>query len=346
MNEPMSIHDLTIIVRTCGERTFNLCKNICRDIVGDNNLATIDNIRPFSLALKKSYEKGLDFRNKWTLMVDADVILDKNSINSLIQLAEILNPFVCLHGFCLDKFFRKYRFVGCHLYPTYLLPIILKIFNSLDFTTAKRPETLVKRNMEKIGYPMLNSSIVIGIHDYEQYYRDIWCKGFYHSLKHSRKSIEITINKFGNQFIDQDYTVFFDGVKYALSQILKEDKMSIIHDKSQIENYSKNSILLNVLKEKETPDVYLITNNQMYIHHTISLFGKLSIGINSDKYKLVKTQYYNTFICKAPSLQKINHLWHNSRIVSIIMQYLFKLYAPLKCFITVPQKTILKTLKK
>jgi hypothetical protein len=51
--------------------------------------------------------------------------------------------------------------------------------------TEIRPEYATLQRMEKLGFPSRQIALVVGVHDYEQYYGDIYRKAFVHANKHA-----------------------------------------------------------------------------------------------------------------------------------------------------------------
>ena len=172
---------------------------------------------PFTLALQAAYEAGIAYNRPWTFCVDADVLLLPGSINKMLALAEKQKSNVCeIQGRVLDKFLGGPREAGNHLYRTSLLKIALE--NLPADRNVLRPETDTLTAMKSNGYPNVSVSLLVGVHDFEQYYRDIYRKCFVQAHKHLEYS-QIYLSYWPSMTIqDSDYEValnaYFDGVKY------------------------------------------------------------------------------------------------------------------------------------
>ena len=85
---------------------MQLCKQLIVDQgVSAENLAVVKEA-PFSAALKKSFELGMECGLKWTFCIDADVLLRPGAVETMVNLAEQEDEQVCeIQGFILDKFF-------------------------------------------------------------------------------------------------------------------------------------------------------------------------------------------------------------------------------------------------
>lgn len=182
----MKIDCITVVIRTVGERTTEAAVQIAQNIFEQENVNVVKNVTPFSEAIRKAYTIGVNARKKWTLILDADVLLNEESI---IKFVEDANQYSKLHSriFCFtcmldDKFLMKKRVVGGHLYRTKYLRIASRFISSGE--NDLRPETYIKRRMNAIGYGTLFGDNSVGLHDYFQSYKDIFRKGILHSKKH------------------------------------------------------------------------------------------------------------------------------------------------------------------
>ncbi len=172
--------NVTVVIRGVAERTEELCKQLLSNQIHSENIFLIHET-PFSKALKKTFEIGIREKRKWTLAVDADVLVRSNILNDFYERAEKSSSqtFV-LHTQMLDKFFGGYRAGGLKLYRTSLLPQALPIVPEV----ANRPEGFVAKSMHKQGFYLDITDLICGLHDFEQYYADIFRKGFTHGIKH------------------------------------------------------------------------------------------------------------------------------------------------------------------
>ena len=176
--------DITVIMRSVGERTEFHCKRILCEIFGKDNVFCVRNISPFSAALDKAYEIGIKANKKYTLMVDADVLLDKERtiefINTVDAIQNHEGPFFTTEVYVYDRFRRRPVLAGINLYLTELLN------NARVYTKngSIRPETTTIKGVANDGYHSIYVPMVIGIHDFFQYYRSIVKKAMVFSKKH------------------------------------------------------------------------------------------------------------------------------------------------------------------
>jgi len=180
-------NSVTVIVRSVGERTTRACLTRLNKIFGHKNIFHISET-PFSKAVKESFRLGIEQDRKWTLVIDADVLVRTNFAREIVAYADRLPPEVFLvQGLVLDKFLNVFRPAGNHLYRTSLLRHALHMIP--EEGTTLRPEYTTVQNMIKAGTTFVQTNYIAGLHDYEQEYADIAHKTFLHAHKH-QESLE------------------------------------------------------------------------------------------------------------------------------------------------------------
>ncbi|MBE2192953.1 MAG: hypothetical protein IAE83_02150 [Anaerolinea sp.] len=206
--------NVAVIIRSVGERTEALCRHLVEQQVPPEHVVVIHE-RPFSKAVQRSFEIGLDFGLDWTLCVDADVLLRGNGIRMLIEAASTLpESTFTFSGSVLDKLLGHIRPGGGHLYRTQHVQKALEFIGDSD--SQIRPEKYVKARMNDVGYAyVVNKQLTVGVHDFEQYYTDIYRKCFVHAHKHNYISKLPEMWKFLSKF-DDDYRIALKGWKAGI----------------------------------------------------------------------------------------------------------------------------------
>jgi hypothetical protein len=165
-----------------GERTEHACRELLLQQVENGNIFVANNA-PFSATLADSYRIGIERGRPWTLCIDADVLVTSGAVRRLVEAASRADATVCeIQGLVLDKFFGVRRPAGNHLYRTSLLPKALDLIPREG--TDIRPEHHTLNRMAAEGHPWNQTSLVVGVHDFEQSYRDIFRKCYVHARKH------------------------------------------------------------------------------------------------------------------------------------------------------------------
>ena len=171
-----------VVIRTAGERTFDLCKKQVLLQVAETDLHIVREY-PFEAALRRCYELGIKSGAQWMMTVDADVLLCDNAIAELLSEAiKLPESFFQIEGLVLDKLSGKHRKAGHRMYRIKYLQIALQNIppNRLEI----RPEATTLKKMAALGYPSMEINNVFGIHDYQQFYADIYRKSFVYASKH------------------------------------------------------------------------------------------------------------------------------------------------------------------
>ncbi len=209
------IDSVTVVIRAAGERTAELARLHAAAQVSQGHIVTVSNA-PFSATLADSYRAGIEGGRPWTLCIDADVLVSSGAVGALLDMATQVDTRVCtLHGRILDKLFGVPRQGGARLYRTSLLPMALARIPSEGKTI--RPESYVIKQMMREGHPWAVVPLVVGLHDFEQYYRDIFRKAYVHASKfHEHKESLIRYWK-RKAHEDADYQVALWGFEAGLT---------------------------------------------------------------------------------------------------------------------------------
>jgi len=252
------VSNATVVIRTVGERTTDLCHQILQEQVDKKNIFII-NLVPFSKAVRETFRIGLNNELPWTIAVDADVLVKNNGIKILLEEAEkYQDPFFKGNAKVVDKFLGSARFLPPHIYTTEFLNQALE---ALPVNYGLRPETEVCELMDKkLRTRHAYFSEVIAIHDYEQYFKDIYRKSFVFGYKHPKR-INHYITYWPSQIHkDKDFLVALAGLFKAL--------------------YSENEIQIDVRKlPMDYKEVDFLSN----------LEEKKDLSLNFNKYFIEKT---------------------------------------------------------
>ena len=174
--------NITVFIRSVGERTEQPCFNLLKNVFDEAQIVIVRET-PFSESIRQSFKIAIDRASPWTLCIDADVLVDIEQLPKLFQKAiQTGDNVLQIQGLIMDKFIPVIRPAGNHLYRTALLEKALEFIPAEG--TSLRPETYMLNEMSKQGYPWLQCDVLVGIHDFEQYYEDIYRKCFLQAHKH------------------------------------------------------------------------------------------------------------------------------------------------------------------
>lgn len=248
--------DVTVIVRSAGERTEKVCeKLILEQGIQEKDLAVVKEV-PFSKAMKVSFEHGIKKGKKWTFCIDADVLLRKGSIQKMTELAESQPERVCeIQGLVMDKFFSGPREAGNHLYRTSLLKEVIDRIP--EEGTDIRPETHALNRMKEDGYDWVSVPYIVGIHDDEQFNFDIYRKAFVHAVKHLNYADLLIPHWKKNSKSDQDFNValqaFSDSIRNS-DDVFINRSQNLYKDYFDQTGFDEKNVLNDIVYSTELID--------------------------------------------------------------------------------------------
>ncbi|MEM1326915.1 MAG: hypothetical protein AAGI23_13220 [Bacteroidota bacterium] len=178
--------NVTVIIRASGERTEQLCRLLVEQQVPKEQIFLI-HVKPFSRAVEETFRIGREGDKRWTLAVDADVLLARRAVEQLIAGAEALpasiqDKLYVYQGHISCHVFGKPRTAGLHLYQTKFLEQATTFIPTDPH--ARWPESTTYRSMNDLGYYHYVQPTIYALHDYEQYYKDIFRNGYFQAKKH------------------------------------------------------------------------------------------------------------------------------------------------------------------
>jgi hypothetical protein len=207
---------VTVVIRSAGERTLHLCHRLVCEQIPDDQVFLITEA-PFALAVRRTFEIGIEGGRKWTAAIDADVLVRSSAFHDLVELAEeTAEGLFGLQGRVWDKLYGGPRTGGIHLYRTALLRRALR-YADVD-RLDHRPERSVAREMEKAGFRYDEHELVVGLHDFEQAYRDYFRKGASHARKHQNRLWLFQPMWRRRSASDLDIRVVLAGMEFGIAQ--------------------------------------------------------------------------------------------------------------------------------
>jgi hypothetical protein len=207
------VRDVSVIIRSAGERTTGLCYELVSAQVPRENV-TVINEYPFRRAAERSYQLGIEIAKPWTLCLDADILLRKNAVQTLRNSALTTDGNVLyVQGSIFDKLFGRPRKAGPYFHRTSLLPKLLEYMPAEG--ESLRPDTDAAMRLAALGYRRLQQSLIIALHEFEQYYRDIYRKAFVHAHKHADQISRLEPFWERMAGVDPDYQVALWGLRDA-----------------------------------------------------------------------------------------------------------------------------------
>ncbi len=188
------------------ERTARLSERSLRRHT--DNVMVVENIAPLYMALLSAYRHGIDANKEWLILIGADTVLDYDQMQLFLNRLKYYKK----DAFCVSAYLQcKLRSVprtGAYAYRRELLETMLDAAKSC--THEMRPQGAMHIQMRMKGYLHIKSKMVVGIHDYEQYYYDIYRTAHLLAKKWSSQYITNCIT--GWPANDQDYRAAMMGI--------------------------------------------------------------------------------------------------------------------------------------
>ena len=167
---------------------------------------------------------------------------------------------------------------GVRLYRTSLFS------NAIECIPAdgayQRPETHVRDQMALLGYPSIYKRVTVGLHDFEQYYRDLYRKAFVHAHKHDRETryLEPLWQRLSDR--DPDYEVALCGIRDGRSfkgivpldvRCFPREISSVLH----VQGFQEKSPFVPSDAALWDTDTVILQYGQMRVSNESKPFGKL-----------------------------------------------------------------------
>lgn len=240
------LQDITVVIRSSNERTIQSCLGLVKRQIPENQVFEV-NERPFSKAVKKTFEIGIREGKKWTLAIDADILVKDHAISEMISsFSKLDNSYYVYQGYIFDKFYQKFRRGGPHLYRTSLLKKAINLIPKEG--TSLRPESATYLKMKELGYHYFYDTKWFGLHDFEQYYEDIYRKFFLHAKKHQHQAPSF-LETWKNEILEDKDVVYalkglsdgliFEGITYVDTDFFKKKSAHLIEQLNFVEKSNK-----------------------------------------------------------------------------------------------------------
>jgi hypothetical protein len=166
------VSDTLVCLRACGERTEELAERLLREQFAE--VQTL-RIRPFAEAVRECFRRAEGYQ--WLVTCDADVLIAPNCRAKVENIKGRMEGYWQAIGYVVDKLAGTTRLGGIRIYRASELPQMLpRIKDSI------RPEG----DLCAINTAWLRAPEVMGRHDFEQFYADLYRKGKQHAVKHPK----------------------------------------------------------------------------------------------------------------------------------------------------------------
>lgn len=176
--------NVTAVIRGFGERTKEMCHYLLTKELPRENIFVVHK-SPSTEGTRAVYNIGLEENRKWTLFIDADLLLLPGSVGYLYELAESQAiPAFGVKGTVKDRVFMEERGKGCGPIMYYTEAFNQALSFIPDPYERIRPDSYIISMMKKYhSYEWVRESQCLAFHDYEQFYFDLYKKMVVNSRK-------------------------------------------------------------------------------------------------------------------------------------------------------------------
>lgn len=173
---------LTVVIRAAGERTERACAQLFAEQLPEGRGPTVIHEKPFSRAVLRSFEIGIDAGRPWLIAVDADILPLPDTVERAREICGKMAPdaFVATPLF-LCRTVGGFAMRGLHCYRASLLPRALAL--APELAANLRPESRFHDAMRALGHAREVYAKALGLHEHEQHFRHVYVK----SLLRARK---------------------------------------------------------------------------------------------------------------------------------------------------------------
>ena len=164
----------------------------------------------FPTTLRRCFEQAVEIGNPWTVTVDGDVLLLPGAGAALGELAGHM-PHRVGHADVLvhDKVTGMARSAGVRLYRTSTMATALA---HGDWSGRERPETQLLASLD--GVVAWSPSVLVGLHDHEQYLHDLFRTAFVMAHKKAHQIVALR-QRWVAQHDDVDFLALIAGADAA-----------------------------------------------------------------------------------------------------------------------------------
>lgn len=248
-----TISQFIVVIRSANERTMAACKTIVCNEIPEEKVHILQ-LTPFEEALRESYRIGINSGRKWLVTIDADLLPRQGFMERIALLSSGLSDKVfSFKAMIYDKFFSKHRLAGFRVYRCSMLKEALSLVP--ENGKQIRPEQYTVNLMEARGYQTKVFEYVVGIHDYEQYNKDLYRKAFFHATKHPQHVAENLAKWKELSNSDNDYRVMIKG---AVDGLLSSESPTA--DLRFFKSHAEKALSELNITEKKPAEIDLIQN--------------------------------------------------------------------------------------
>jgi len=223
------VSELEFVVRTVGERTEEVCVELVNRQKSENEKLHVLRENTHAKAVESTISVGLESGADWLVAIDADMLLTDGSIKSIRnEIQACSDSIAVIHPAVVDKMYRMRRW-GLTVYRKAALEELNKMFQEIKLRQNTKIESAaIKALGENKQRQVYFSREVAAVHDFYQYYKDLYRKAYLNVSRNQgfNKEAKKCWKRLAKS--DHDYLVMYKAMNDATSE--KRDLTNSISD--------------------------------------------------------------------------------------------------------------------
>lgn len=209
---------LEYVIRTIGERTEDVCIELVRRQKGENEKITIVNETTHVDAIEKTFMLGLQSDAEWLVAIDADMLLVPGGISAIRKEIKSYDADVFVsYPAIYDKLYSMRRW-GVTIYRVSMLEELYEAFKELKKNHHLKIEGGAVKAVAKGGKKIFQSRNVVALHDFYQYYKDLYRKVYLNTIRNPGYNKKAKKKWAGISSRDADYRVMLQAMNDAQTE--------------------------------------------------------------------------------------------------------------------------------
>jgi len=207
------------VVRSVGERTEDICVELIKLQQQPDEKITIIREPTHAKAIERTFAIGLKGMSDWVVAVDADVLLLPGSATQIRkELVSCKENVFVVNSAVYDKIYSMKRWAGVHVYRRAMLEELYDVFREIKNKPNLKIETAAIKELQKKNKQPLFSKIIVGTHDFKQFYKDIYRKAYLNTIRNPGNIKRAKNNWSRKSSFDADYLVMLKAMEDALAE--------------------------------------------------------------------------------------------------------------------------------
>ena len=289
---------LEYVIRTVGERTEEVCIELVKRQKEQDESLHVIRENTHAKAVDKTLSIGIDCQSEWLVAIDADMLIIPGALATIrSEIRTSTDNTAIIHPAVVDKLYRMKRW-GLTVYRVSILEQLYKEFQIIRKKQHLKIEgAAIKTISETYGRDVIFSKSVTAIHDFYQYYKDLYRKAYLNALRNPGFNSGASRHWKKLASSDQDYRVMFRAMQDAANEKRQLQNSVEDFDSTELEN-----ILRSLGLEEKSP-----LDWEKFVDQCFSLTVESELE-HLAKYRIFKDYFEDTSVGNTIKSYLINKL--------------------------------------